>query len=340
MKNYIGISRDHSGSMNMIALAAGRDYNDNVSSIQEGASTHGIDTIVSVVKCGSGRPARNIMEVVNSNVTALKPIPDGYYVADGNNTPLFDSICMLIDQLSSVPDAADPDVSFVVMAVTDGQDNASKITGAQLAQRIRQLQATDRWTFVFRVPRGDKNTLVQLGIPEGNILEWDQSDRGVQAASDATRSAFRGFYAARAEGITSTDKFYADLSTVSIQQVQSALVDISKNVDVYVVDSRNDGVQIKDFVEAQGVPFTKGCAYYQLSKTETVQDYKQIAIRDKMHGAVYSGIAARNMLGLPQNGAVKLAPGQHGQYEIFVQSTSVNRKLMENTNVMINRQPV
>jgi len=340
MKNYIGISRDHSGSMGMIALAAGRDYNDNVASIQEGASTHCIDTIVSVVKCGSGRPARNIMEVVNSNVNTLKPIPDGQYVADGNNTPLFDSIIMLIDQLSSVPDAADPEVSFVIMAVTDGQDNASKISGAQLAQRIRQLQATDRWTFVFRVPRGDKRSLVQMGIPEGNILEWDQSERGVQAASVATRSAFQGFYAARASGATNTEKFYTDLSTVSLKQVQSALVDISKDVDVYVVDSRNNGVQIKDFVEAQGIQFTKGCAFYQLSKTETVQDYKQIAIRDKMHGAVYSGFAARNMLGLPQSGEVKLAPGQHGQYEIFVQSTSVNRKLVENTNVMVNRQPV
>lgn len=340
MKNYIGISRDHSGSMQSIALAAGRDYNDNVNSIQEGATKHSIDTIVSVVKCGSGRPAKNIMEVVNSNVNAMKPIPDGQYIADGNNTPLFDSIAMLIDQLSAVPDADDPNVSFVIMAVTDGQDNASKISGAQLGKRIKDLQSTDRWTFVFRVPRGYKSTLVNLGIPSGNILEWDQSERGVQAASAATRSAFSDFYAARATGATSTDKFYADLSNVSLQQVKSALVDISDKVDVYVVDSQNDGVQIKDFVEAQGIHFTKGCAFYQLNKTETVQDYKQIAIRDKMQGLVYSGIAARNMLGLPHSGAVKLAPGQHGQYEIFVQSTSVNRKLMENTNVMIAHSPI
>jgi hypothetical protein len=30
-----------------------------------------------------------------------------------------------------------------------------------------------------------------------------------------------------------------------------------------------------------------------------------------------------------------LAPGQHGQYEIFIQSTSTNRKLVEDTNVMV-----
>ena len=102
MKNYIGISRDHSGSMSMIANAAARDYNDNIASIKEGATEHSIDTIVSVVKCGTGRPAKNVMEVVNSNVNALKPLTG--YVADGNATPLFDSVNMLIDQLAALTD--------------------------------------------------------------------------------------------------------------------------------------------------------------------------------------------------------------------------------------------
>jgi hypothetical protein len=319
--------------MSMIARAAGRDYNDNIDSFKEGAATFGIDTIVSVVKCGAGRPARNVMEVVNSNVTVLKPLTE--YIADGNNTPLFDSVNMLIDQLSSVPDANDPNVSFMVMTVTDGQDNSSITTGKQLASRIKELQATDRWTFAFRVPRGDKRALVNMGIPDGNVMEWEQSERGVEAATVATRSAIKGFYTARSMGATSTDKFYADLSSVSLKEVKAALVDISKQVDVYVVAAANDGVQIKDFVLAQGIAFTKGCAFYQLSKTETVQDYKQIAIRDKISGAVYSGFAARDLLGLPHHGEVKLAPGQHSQYEIFVQSTSVNRKLAKGTNLMV-----
>jgi hypothetical protein len=336
MKNYVGISRDHSGSMHGIALAAGRDYNDNIASIKEGAVEHSIDTIVSVVKCGAGRPASVVREVVNSNVQMLKPIEDGEYVADGNSTPLFDSVGDLIEQLQAVPDAADPEVSFIVMVITDGEENSSKKwSGASISRKIKELQATDRWTFVFRVPRGGRRTLVGYGIPDGNILEWDQTTKGVQAATAATRSAVKSFYAARATGAKSTDKFYADLSTVSLNEVKSALVDISNQVDVYVVGKANSGVQIKDFVEAQGITFSKGCAFYQLSKTEEVQDYKQIAIRDKQKGAVYSGFAARDMLGLPQSGTCKLAPGQHGQYEIFIQSTSVNRKLVENTNVMV-----
>lgn len=322
--------------MKSIALAAGRDYNGTIASIQEGAAEHNIDTIVSVVKCGVGYAASVEREVVNSNVTMLQPIKDGKYIADGTATPLFRSIAELISIMESVPDAADPKVSFVVQVITDGGENVSRQPEIdKVVKKIRDLTMTDRWTFSFRVPRGYRSHLTSVGIPSGNILEWDQTDRGVEDATTQTRSAFKKFYAAKAAGVNSTDKFYADLSEVTIKEVKKALVDISGQVDVYVVDKKNDGVQIRDFVLAQGVPFTKGCAFYQLAKTETVQDYKQIAIRDKITGVVYSGFSARDMLGLPSSGEVKLAPGQHGQYEIFIQSTSTNRKLSNGTNVMI-----
>lgn len=340
MKNYIGISRDHSGSMAHIASAAALDYNENISSIKEEASTHNIDTIVSVVKCGFkegyNSVTKNVFDVTNSNVSALNPIPENGYIATGTKTPLFDSVEMLINQMSVVPDANDADVSFVVMVITDGQDNASKVSANQLATRIKELQKTDRWTFIFRVPKGDKNSLVHMGIPAGNILEWEQSEKGVKQATTVTRSAFKGFYTARAAGAKSTDKFYADLSDVTIKEVKAQLVDISNQVDVFKVKSSENGIQIRDFVEQRtSKPFVKGSAFYQLTKTETIQEYKQISIRDKKTLTVYSGFAARDLLGLPHTGEVKIAPGQHGQYDIFIQSTSVNRKLVENTNVLV-----
>ena len=337
MKNYIGISRDHSASMRGLEAAASSDYNDNIASIKEGSAEHNIDTIVSVVKCGVGRAATVEREVVNSNVIALNPIKAGQYVADGNATPLFDSVGDLIEQLESVPDANDLDVSFIVMVITDGGENSSrKWTGSSIAKKIAELRKTDRWTFSFRVPRGYKRELAQYGIPEGNILEWDQTDRGVQAASTATRSAVKSFYAARATGITSTDKFYADLSEVTIKEVKKSLTDISNEVDVFKLKSTEGGISIKEFVEQRTKKsLVKGTAFYQLTKTETVQDYKQIAIRDKKSLIVYGGDAARTMLGLPNYGECKLAPGQHGQYDIFIQSTSTNRKLVENTNVLV-----
>ena len=336
MKNYIGFARDHSGSMNNIAKYAARDYNTNIGLIKEEALRHGIDTVVSVVELGYGRTSDVRTVISNSSVIALKPIEEKDYTANGHGTPLFDAVGSLVEQLQATPDANDPDVSFLVFTTTDGGENASRnYSGQDIARLIKKLQMTDRWTFVFRVPHGYKNQLTQYGIPEGNIQEWDQSEKGMTVSTAATASAFRGYYAARSAGATSTDKFYTDMSTVSLKEVKSSLVDVSKEVVVYEVGASNDGVQIRDFVEAQGYTFVKGCAFYELSKTETVQDYKEIAIRDKKTGAVYSGYSARDLLGIPHTGDAKVAPGQHGQYEIFVQSTSVNRKLVKGTNLMI-----
>lgn len=336
MKNYIGFARDHSGSMSLIARLAARDYNDNIVGIKDAALEHSIDTVVSVVELGYGDTDKVRTVISNSSVIALSPIKETDYTARGRGTPLFDAVGELIEQFQAVPDVDSTDVSFLVFVTTDGGENASrKYSGKAIAALVKKLQATDRWTFVFRVPKGDAYTLTQYGIPAGNIQEWEQSEKGMTVSTVQTKSAFKGYYAARSAGVKSTDKFYADLSTVTINEVKAQLVDISKEVEVYRVDKVNDSVQIRDFVEAQGYTYTKGCAFYQLAKTEKVQDYKQLAIRDKVKGHVYSGAAARDMLGIPHFGEVKLAPGQHGQYDIFVQSTSFNRKLSEGTNLMI-----
>lgn len=339
MKNYIGISRDHSASMRSIEHAAARDYNDNIAAIRDGSTREGQDTIVSVVKCGVGQRGSIEREVVNSNVSKLKPLNESRYGATGWSTPLFDSVGDLIEILEAAPDKDKGDVSFLVMAITDGLDNASRRWSASsLSRKIQQLQGTDRWTFVFRVPRGYKRSLVGMGIPEGNILEWDQTEQGVQVATIATRQAFDAYYSDRSRGLTSTRNFYTtDLSKVTARTVKSKLIDISDEVDFWNVQSQHDGMQIRDFVERKlrRGEMKKGAAFYQLTKPEKeVQDYKQIAIRDKKTKAVYSGVEARNILGLPHNGTVKVVPGNHGAYDIFIQSTSVNRKLVAGTQVM------
>lgn len=387
MKNYIGISRDHSGSMRSIAQAAARDYNANITSIREAATKSNIETLVSVVECGYGTTSSVRRDLINENVTALRSINEYEYSARGGGTPLFDSVGELIEIFEAVQasapkhtsvdpytamgkeelrqacrdvgvsysnlnnegmrnvlrtklgftSAAPEDISFLVMAVTDGQENASRRYSARsIAEKIQQLQSTDRWTFVFRVPRGYSRDLINMGIPAGNILEWDQTERGVEVATQATVRAFDEYYSGRTRGLTSTKSFYTtDMSTINKATVKAKLVDITNEVKFYDVPNMA-GLEIRKFVELKtGQTMVKGSAFYQLIKTESeVQDYKQIAIRDKKGGHVYSGAEARRMLGLPYNGTVKIVPGNHGAYDIFIQSTSVNRKLVPGTQVM------
>jgi hypothetical protein len=331
MKNYIGISRDHSGSMSSLATTAMNDYNLNVSSIKEGANTTGIDTVVSVIKCGVGSPAKNEFEVINSSVNSLNTLRT--YSANGSSTPLFDSVGELIEQLQRVPDAAGENVSFLVMVITDGEENASrKFTAGDISHKIRQLQSTDRWTFTFRVPKGYARKLSQLGIPEENILEWEVSKRGFEEATVRTQTAVSNYYSQRSRGLRASSRFYSDLSSVTTQDVKSELKDITHKVQFFSVNSASP---IREFLEGKlGRPMILGTAFYQLNKPEKLQSHKSICIRDRKSGRVYTGSHARDLLNLPKGGEIKIYPGDHGDFDVFIQSTSVNRNLFPGTDLL------
>lgn len=336
IKNYVGLSRDHSYSMHSITKPAMNDYNQTVNGLRTSALQEGIDIIMSVVKCGYGRIPSVQREVTNSSIVAVQPLTT--YEAQASGTPLFDSIGELIEMFESTPDANDPNVSFLVMAITDGEENSSKYWNkTKLIAKIKQLQATDRWSFIFRVPRGYKQTLVQFGIPEGNILEWDQTKRGVEQSTQATQTAFTEFYTGLKAGKKATRSFYTtDLTEVDVATVKAQLIDVSTQVTFWTVDTAHADMQIRDFCEEMsGAKMLKGAAFYELTKIEKeVQDHKQIALRERSTGKVFIGPAARDLLGLPAFGTVAVHPGNHAGYNVFIQSTSINRKLKLGTNVM------
>jgi hypothetical protein len=95
-------------------------------------------------------------------------------------------------------------------------------------------------------------------------------------------------------------------------------------------------VEIGPFVEKKTrTAYQRGSAFYELVKTEkAVQASKLIVIRNRRDGAVYAGQSARDLLGLPTQGTIKLSPGDHGDWEIFIQSTSSNRHLPVGSKVL------
>ena len=339
MKNYIGISRDHTISMRSIVKPAARDFNSTIASIDANATLHEIDTVVTVVECGHGHTRECKAVVTNSSTRALRPMREGEYVANGPGTPLWDSVGMLAEMLQAVPDADNPDVSFMVFAITDGDDNSSvKYSPRTLGALIRKLESTDRWTFVFRVPVGQGRYIAQaLGINEGNIQEWSQTDAGVAQASNRDKEAFTQYYTDLKSGKKATKRFYTDLSEASVQDIATVMKDVSSELVTMRVTPKDEGAEIRPFIETHlgGAAMLKGGGFYQLTKVEPkVQDNKKILIRDKATQAVYFGTAARQMLGLPKYGTVRVAPGNHGGFDIFVQSTSVNRKLASGTDLL------
>lgn len=93
-------------------------------------------------------------------------------------------------------------------------------------------------------------------------------------------------------------------------------------------------VDIKGFVVENGLSFKKGRGFYEFTTTVEIQPYKEVILLDQSSGAMYSGPGARTLLGLPSDKTVKLKPGSLPGHVAFVQSTSVNRKLLAGTRFL------
>ena len=331
MKTYVGFVRDHSGSMGSLRFAAMRDYNLMLQGIKNSVNpVHEIKA--AVVECGVGYYGDVRLSQYLRDITYMDELKD--YKADGGRTPLWSSVFTAINELKKpLYNSINEQIAYLVMVTTDGQNNVNNDLIDSLKKDIRDLQATDLWTFVFRVPVGYKRNIVQLGIPEGNVIEWEQTDSGVAKSTAATTQGITGYFTTRSAGQTSTKAFYTNMEDVSLREVKQNLTDITKDLFVTKVKATGDGMQIRDFCNLVVGKYEIGKAFYQLMKPETIQPQKKVIIKHKKSGKYYGGSEARDLLGLPDH-ELRVRPGDHAGYEIYVQSTSVNRKMVVNTNLI------
>jgi predicted DNA-binding WGR domain protein len=93
-------------------------------------------------------------------------------------------------------------------------------------------------------------------------------------------------------------------------------------------------VPIKQFVLDNGLSFKVGRGFYEFTKTETIQGYKEIVLMDRATGDLFAGDKAREMLDLPIGETARIRPTHLEQYVVFVQSTSANRVLKGGTRFL------
>jgi len=86
---------------------------------------------------------------------------------------------------------------------------------------------------------------------------------------------------------------------------------------------------IKEFCQHMGITFNKGRGFYEFIKPEIIQPQKEIVLMEKDTGNLFEGEVARHIAGIGKNEErSKIKPGDLPKYRIFIQSTSVNRKLL------------
>lgn len=66
----------------------------------------------------------------------------------------------------------------------------------------------------------------------------------------------------------------------------------------------------------------------------TIQGNKELMVVEKNSGRAYSGPDARRVVGLPDM-TVRVKPDHNPDFDIFVRSTSTNRKLIAGTRLLL-----
>jgi hypothetical protein len=98
------------------------------------------------------------------------------------------------------------------------------------------------------------------------------------------------------------------------------------------VSKHMDGRAIADFFPK----FEKGKHYYQLVKPEYIDETKDMVVHIKDTNEYRQGSrTVRMLLKLPEQGRIRVYPGPHSEkFDIYVQSVSVNRKLVEGQKLL------
>jgi hypothetical protein len=125
------------------------------------------------------------------------------------------------------------------------------------------------------------------------------------------------------------------------ERTKSAYATTFEKVDLQAVDPHRFQVlhvdkdqDIKGFVLATGAAFKKGRGFYEFMKTETIQEKKEVVLVDRTSGDMFSGPKAREMIGLPLGERGRLKPTVMDKFAVYIQSTSVNRKLIGGTKFL------
>lgn len=253
---------------------------------------------------------------------------------DGMTTLIDASVAAISDHKNDfLITKKDEDNTFLLYVITDGEENRSRYNSAQLRELIGSLD--DSWTVATMVPNSSGvHYAKNCGFPAGNIEMWDTtSEKGFENVGQRVADTYTAYTTMRSAGVrSSTDLFSVNAANLNRQDVKAALVQ-DKDAKLFRVHKEE---KIRDFVERHtGEHYKIGRAFYELVKKEKVQPQKEVAIVSQDGKRKYFGNAARQMLGLNIGDHIKVVPGDHGEWRIFIQSTSVNRKVVPGQSILL-----
>jgi len=331
--NHFVFVLDESGSMhghrqNLVKVA-----DRQIANLAEKSKENGQETRVSIFSFSSWNRIKCL--VWDKDVLRLPSI-EKHYNPDGQ-TALVDAMMKSLDDVLTTSQIYG-DHSFVFYLLTDGGENDSRLHSSfTLAKRLSGLP--ENVTVAALVPGSrELEAVIRMGFHRGNTLIWDsKTDEGLEEAHQNILRSSDSFMNLRTTGVRSTTGLF-DMSAAAVNKSTIAAAGLSPlDTNEYILTTVVYGKNFQDGDDwisnytnnVLGHQYVSGRGFYQLTLAPVkVQIQKDIAIVEKKSGAVYVGKNARALLGLPGNLEVTLRASQNPDYDIFIQSTSPNRKLL------------
>lgn len=226
LRTYIGVVLDKSGSMQTILDATINGFNSQVDSIVKEAIGQVYLSLVSF---------NSYVEPVfwNQHPSYLTKLSRDNYKPQGW-TALYDAIGYTINRLDYTAEDVG-NSAFLIIIVSDGMENHSQQYRWTLPNIIKQKQATGRWTFVYV---GSNHDIAQvasnLHIYPSNTFTFTNDWHGTTTAFTATSAGIGTYFAGRSRGLTSSNNFYDDKKTNSLNTIINTATIIQP--DAVIVD--------------------------------------------------------------------------------------------------------
>lgn len=335
-QNHLILVVDRSSSMSGYYDLPQKVVNDQLKAAQLGGRANNIDTLLSIVEFNDR--ATYIARSVSLDIYLGLGGYAGYRAS--GNTNLLEAV-----QLGA-SEGLSNSIPKLFIVITDGEHNTynNALNGRAEEDAFRRTmdfitRGNKDWTVAFIGPKRMMEHAQKFGVPAGNCQVWEGGARELEATSLFNTRAIGARYENLAKGVSMTANYVADA------QVNNP-ADIKKLQDVtgfmqHLVDAPagGDKWEVKNFVEkVTKKTYQPGSLFYELTKPEKVQSYKGLFVQDRATGALLGDspvFKVRSAINLPLTGDAKVSPGNLKGFTVFVESTSVNRKLVPGTRVLV-----
>lgn len=203
-KNYLMMVLDESSSMSSIKAQAISAFNEQVQTVRN--SKGNLDVSVNLIKFAS--TASTVF--TNQNVDSVQQLNGASYQPNGS-TAMYDGVGAAVEFLKAQPDINDPDVTVLMVIISDGEENCSRLWSAgRVAEELKTLQATNRWTVTYAGANQDLAKISKsLNIPLGNTISFQATMDGMSLNNVTRNVATKSLYTSYSNNdVLSVQSFY------------------------------------------------------------------------------------------------------------------------------------